>query len=165
MLRSTASRLAALMLMAAALFVVGPAAAATGSHHPIKNGEYGSGCTKVAGESPGSYDFMCQVSMLVSRDGRHLSFGAQAGRATMCSGGYFTNQLPRVTFQRDGSFHEVIATQQGSHGPTGTLTVSGRFATAKRVGGSYQYANTACTDKRRHYSLRFLRLLPRDQRF
>lgn len=164
MLRSTAFRLALLVTAASLTFVAGSAAAAA-SHRPIKNGEYGSGCTKVAGERPGSYDYVCQVSMSVSRDGRHLAFGAQAGRATMCSGGYFVNQLPAVAFKRDGSFHEVIATQQGSHGPTGTLTVSGRFATAQRVGGSYQYANTACTDQRRHFSLRFLRLLPRDQRF
>lgn len=126
---------------------------------PQPNALYGSGtCQLTSGPRPLGY-VGCSKSSLTTNARRRISgFSApyNHGKRYQCISQIY-NALKTYPVARDGSFHFSEVMAQGSHGPRGTLRVSGSFSSPTAVSGSYRYdLGRGCHDRQRRFRMRFI---------
>jgi hypothetical protein len=153
--------LLAILVPVSSLAIADPAPPTSG---PQANALYGSGtCQLVSGPRPLGY-VGCSRSSLTTNARRRISgFGApyNHGKRYQCIAQLY-NAPKTYPVARDGSFHFSEEMAQGSHGPRGTLKVSGRFSSPTVVSGTYRYTlgRSGCHDKQRRFRMRFVGTLP-----
>jgi hypothetical protein len=119
---------------------------------------YGSGtCQLTNGPRPLGYVGCSGSWLLTDSRGRVTSFTApyNHGKHYQCTAEIDTAKPATVPV--DGRFHFTATTAQGSHGPRGSLRVSGRFTSSTAAHGSYRYdLGRGCHDRQRSFRMRFI---------
>ncbi|HZV73874.1 MAG TPA: hypothetical protein VFF79_09190 [Conexibacter sp.] len=148
------------LILAIAICATGSVAAADPlpTAGPQPNALYGSGtCQLASGPRPLGYVGCTGPWLRTDTRGRVTSFTApyNHGKRYQCTA--VLDAAKPATVGADGRFHFTATTAQGSHGPRGTLKVSGRFTSPTAAHGSYRYdLGRGCHDRQRSFRIHFI---------